>query len=440
MAYTSLIPVRRLDRAITYVRDKTKTAKPSSLEEAVDYALNRDKTESVCFETGLSCLCETAFADMKANAHRWHKNRRRAGLPPCAKLCRGRGDAGTGASNRRGTGRPAAGRAVPGRGDDPSQHRPHPQSHRLVHSGAGQWPQIPQQCQKLLHRGAGQVRCSVSAVWAVGDRNRKKPAEFATVCRMASGSDWPVNLAQPHPTGCGRCNQPFADLAAVCPGDGGKGLHDAVRPQIPDFAAARQNPTGAVQNPGQAIHSAGYPQQNPVSEMAVSNGSTRAGRLVWPPARDLPQSPQAHRPAGFVLSVPVRTGGAAPQAAAPPPRCAAGYPQFGQAHPADGIFVSPRNRYSGAVGYLPPGTGAGSRCAACQAPPTPQGSAERCRQSEVDTDHPKPQAAAAGHPALPPNCRAIGADAKTPAAAGGILPKYRKKSAHEPDRKTNPTR
>ena len=72
-AYTSLIPVRRLDRVVKYVRDKTKTAKPTSLEEAVDYALNRDKTESVCFETGLSCLCETAFTDMKANAHRWHK-------------------------------------------------------------------------------------------------------------------------------------------------------------------------------------------------------------------------------------------------------------------------------------------------------------------------------------------------------------------------------
>ena len=73
MAYTSLIPVRRLDRAVKYVRDKSKTTKPSSLEEAVDYALNRDKTESVCFETGLSCLCETAFADMCANNLRWHK-------------------------------------------------------------------------------------------------------------------------------------------------------------------------------------------------------------------------------------------------------------------------------------------------------------------------------------------------------------------------------
>ena len=71
MAYTSLIPVRRLDRAVKYVRDKSKTTKPGSLEEAVDNALNRDKTESVCFETGLSCLCEAAFADMRANNLRW---------------------------------------------------------------------------------------------------------------------------------------------------------------------------------------------------------------------------------------------------------------------------------------------------------------------------------------------------------------------------------
>ena len=73
MAYTSLIPVRHLDRAISYVRDKNKITKPGSLEEAVDYALNRDKTEAVCFETGLSCLCETAFTDMKENVQRWHK-------------------------------------------------------------------------------------------------------------------------------------------------------------------------------------------------------------------------------------------------------------------------------------------------------------------------------------------------------------------------------
>ena len=44
MAYTSVIPVRRLDRTMDYVQNKAKTT-PKSLEEAVDYAANRDKTE-----------------------------------------------------------------------------------------------------------------------------------------------------------------------------------------------------------------------------------------------------------------------------------------------------------------------------------------------------------------------------------------------------------
>ena len=74
MAYTSIIPVRRLDRAVKYVRDKTKTSRvPKSLQDAVDYALNRDKTESDIFETGLGCVCETAFEDMRDTVHRWHK-------------------------------------------------------------------------------------------------------------------------------------------------------------------------------------------------------------------------------------------------------------------------------------------------------------------------------------------------------------------------------
>ena len=37
MAYTSIIPVRRLDRAVDYVRDKAKTTSgPKSLQDAVD--------------------------------------------------------------------------------------------------------------------------------------------------------------------------------------------------------------------------------------------------------------------------------------------------------------------------------------------------------------------------------------------------------------------
>ena len=70
MAYTSIIPVHRLDRAVDYVQNKEKTtrrgATAKSLEDAIDYALNREKTEQTCFETGLACTTATAFADMKA--------------------------------------------------------------------------------------------------------------------------------------------------------------------------------------------------------------------------------------------------------------------------------------------------------------------------------------------------------------------------------------
>ena len=48
MAYTSVIPVHRLDRSIEYVKDKEKTTqKADSLEAAIDYAMNRTKTSGL---------------------------------------------------------------------------------------------------------------------------------------------------------------------------------------------------------------------------------------------------------------------------------------------------------------------------------------------------------------------------------------------------------
>ena len=63
MAYTSVIPVRRLDRAVKYVMNKEKTT-AVSLQDALDYAANRDKTEQSCFESSYACTLETAFADI----------------------------------------------------------------------------------------------------------------------------------------------------------------------------------------------------------------------------------------------------------------------------------------------------------------------------------------------------------------------------------------
>ena len=73
MAYTSVIPVRRLDRAVKYVMNKEKTT-AVSLRDALDYAANRDKTEQSCFESSYACTLETAFADMRQTKERWHKS------------------------------------------------------------------------------------------------------------------------------------------------------------------------------------------------------------------------------------------------------------------------------------------------------------------------------------------------------------------------------
>lgn len=77
MAYTSIIPVHRLDNSLHYIKDKDKTTKGAdaagSLEEAIDYALNREKTEQMIFEDSIGCTCESAYEDMVSTKERFHK-------------------------------------------------------------------------------------------------------------------------------------------------------------------------------------------------------------------------------------------------------------------------------------------------------------------------------------------------------------------------------
>lgn len=76
MAYTSVIPVRRLKGCVDYVLDEAKTSRgqnAKSLEEAVDDALNRAKTEQDLFESAIACTCKTAFEDMCQVKEMWHK-------------------------------------------------------------------------------------------------------------------------------------------------------------------------------------------------------------------------------------------------------------------------------------------------------------------------------------------------------------------------------
>ena len=73
MAYTKIIVIRgRLDKCLRYAGSEEKT----HLETAVDYALDRNKTERVCFETALNCGRDTAYEDMAQTARRWGKEGR----------------------------------------------------------------------------------------------------------------------------------------------------------------------------------------------------------------------------------------------------------------------------------------------------------------------------------------------------------------------------
>ena len=73
MAYTKIIVIRgRLDKCLSYAANEEKTY----LETAVDYVLDRGKTERVCFETAINCGRDTAYQDMMQTARRWGKQNR----------------------------------------------------------------------------------------------------------------------------------------------------------------------------------------------------------------------------------------------------------------------------------------------------------------------------------------------------------------------------
>lgn len=73
MAYTKILVIHnRLDKCVAYTQNEEKT----SLEAAIDYALNREKTERTCYETAVNCDKETVYADMMDTKRRWSKEGR----------------------------------------------------------------------------------------------------------------------------------------------------------------------------------------------------------------------------------------------------------------------------------------------------------------------------------------------------------------------------
>ena len=72
VAYTSVIPVYRLDVSLEYTLDEKKTSRSqneASLREAVDEALDQDQTERDLFLSAVGCTVESAF-EGKMSTHR----------------------------------------------------------------------------------------------------------------------------------------------------------------------------------------------------------------------------------------------------------------------------------------------------------------------------------------------------------------------------------
>lgn len=74
MAYTSIIPVHRLDNSVDYVLDEKKASRSQnadSLQAAVDYALNKDKTEQDLFCSAMEATQRTKSSDLPWRGQKW---------------------------------------------------------------------------------------------------------------------------------------------------------------------------------------------------------------------------------------------------------------------------------------------------------------------------------------------------------------------------------
>ena len=74
MAYTKIKAIRvRLDRCVDYALNPEKT----SLDDAIAYIENEDKTAQQFYVSTYNCNADTAFADMQDTKRRWGKAARK---------------------------------------------------------------------------------------------------------------------------------------------------------------------------------------------------------------------------------------------------------------------------------------------------------------------------------------------------------------------------
>ena len=309
MAYTSIIPVRRLDRAVDYVRDKTKTTRgPKSLQDAVDYALNREKTESDCFETGLSCVCESAFEDMRDTVQRWQQTEGVQGYHLVQSFAEG--EVTPELAHRIGV--ELAEQLLQGRFQavvTTHLNTKHYHNHIV-------WCSVAMDNGRKYHSNAKsyytEVRARSDALCRryglsviedpQGERGKKQYAKWQA--EEAGKPTWRTLIRQDIEEAVSQCVTWTQFVRAL----ERKGMKSVWGESI-HLASTGQRTVCTVQNSGKAVYPGGHQTANLIF---AENLPSRTTRPSYPAARDLPEGAQAQKLARFLLSGTVYAGGLSP--------------------------------------------------------------------------------------------------------------------------------
>lgn len=363
VAYTSVIPVYRLDVSLEYTLDEKKASRSqqeASLREAVDEALNQDQTERDLFLSAVGCTVESAFDDMRLIKKMWHKEKGVQGFHLVQSF--------------------APGEASP----------------ELAH-------QIGQEFAQKLLNGKFQVIISTHLntkclhnhlVWnsvslTNGKKYRSNQKTYITrIRRISDELCQKYHLSIIDTEKSQQAAMPYAQWLAE---KKGQPTWKTVIQQDVDAAAisaltwkqflwilGQQGYTFQLNRKYFTLRPPG--KERPVRFKTLGPDYTRKrssaafwkpslpyrlgkgqpGPALYPPGREAP-FPRDHRPAGFVLFLSVSDGGAEEEAPAPKLCAEGGYPKAGPADRADGIHFQESDPGPGTACLDPAGKGNGNR-------------------------------------------------------------------------------
>ena len=245
MAYTSVLPVHRLDRSIDYVKDRAKTTKSAgSLEEAIDYALNREKTEQTIFEDAMGCTCENAYVDMVKTKERFHKKEGVQGYHLVQSFAEGE----VSPELAHLIGQELAEQLLKGQYEvviTTHLNTSHYHNHLVWNSvSMVDGRKYHSNAKKLFYRGTSDFRPIMQKIWSLGDPDESGKSH--ALCPVESRSGREAYLEDSHPPGYPGGHWCEFFLESVCQRNGEAGLYVEAEPEV---SLLKDTGNGAVYPP-----------------------------------------------------------------------------------------------------------------------------------------------------------------------------------------------